>query len=1075
MPKDSNIAAVLVIGAGPIVIGQACEFDYSGTQACKALREEGVRVILVNSNPATIMTDPETADAVYIEPITPEMVEKIIVQEKPDALLTTVGGQTALNCGLALWKRGVLQRHGVRMIGASPEAIAKAEDRQLFNRAMEKIGLAVPVNTIASSLEQALGELGRIGLPAVIRPSYTLGGSGGGVAETLPEFKRMVDYGLEMSPVGQVQIDQSIKGWKEFELEVIRDSHDNAIIVCAIENVDPMGVHTGDSVTVAPALTLTDKEYQVMRNAALAVLREIGVETGGANVQFAVNPQDGQQVVIEMNPRVSRSSALASKATGFPIARVAAKLAIGYTLDEIQNDVAKTIPASFEPTIDYVVVKIPRFNFDKFPQCEPLLSSSMRSVGEVMAIGRSFAEALQKGLCSLEQGLSGLNAPVLKQGGGKQAMREELQRSTPQRLLLVAEGLRRGLGVEEINQLTGVDLWFLREVEKIVLMEGELQRQGLTQDRGALLRCKQMGFSDARLAQLTGATEHSVRSLRHRLGVRPVYKKVDTCAAEFESEACYLYSCYEGDEFNQPECEANPKPGKKVIVLGSGPNRIGQGVEFDYACVHALRGFAALGYEAIMVNCNPETVSTDYDISDKLYFEPLSEEHVLELIQREQQAGQLLGVAVQFGGQTPLRLARELERANIPILGTAPSSIDLAEDRERFCQLLLKLGLRQPASGICYRAQDIAASIREGVGFPLVVRPSHVLGGRGMAILRTPQDLERYLEQHRQLLVDGPILLDRFLDQAIEVDVDAICDGQEVYLAGIMEHIEPAGVHSGDSACVLPPFSLSAQLLAEIAQSVSSLARELGVVGLVNIQYAIQGRELFVLEANPRASRSVPFVAKATGVPVAMIASQVMAGRPLASFALPQEPKFLRYSVKEAVLPFARFPGADVVLGPEMKSTGEVMGQGESVFEAFAKAQLAVMGGWGERGLALVCYQHPTHSPCRKVQERLRELGFEVRLVQEVFAARGGNGCGEEGGGVAALRKLMRTGGRVKFVACTDQGPEFAGFRRLLATSCVPYFTTHEAVLMALESMERVNIDALGVERVRGMDFSWCR
>ena len=944
MPVNSGISSVLVIGAGPVVIGQGCEFDYSGTQACKALREEGIRVILINSNPATIMTDPKTADVVYIEPITLEYLEKIIVTERPDALLTTVGGQTALNCGQELWRKGILKRYGVRMIGADPKAIEKAEDRKLFNQAMGRIGLEVPLHATASSLKQAIKEVKSIGFPVVVRPFFTLGGRGGGVANTMEEFRKVASYGLEISPTGQILIDQSVVGWKEFEMEVIRDKKDNAIVVCSIENIDPMGIHTGDSITVAPAMTLTDKEYQVMRNASLAVLREIGVETGGANVQFAVNPKDGKLLVIEMNPRVSRSSALASKATGFPIAKVAAKLAIGYTLDEIQNDVTGETPASFEPSIDYIVTKLPRFNFDKFPETKPILSISMHSVGEVMSIGPNFAESLQKGLCSLEEGLCGLNSPA---GNGLKTMeqlRERLSTPTPDRVLVIAEAIRRGLDEEEIHHLAAIDPWFLREIKKIIMAEEKIRSSGLPQNYLEFLHYKKMGFSDARLAELTGRTEGKVLEHRHKLGVRPVYKRIDTCAAEFESQTSSLYSCYEGDGLSSPECEADSSSRKKVIILGSGPNRIGQGLEFDYACVHAAWGLGALGYQTIMVNCNPETVSTDYDTSDKLYFGPLTYEYVFEIIQREQQCGELLGIVVQFGGQSPLKLAQLLKKSKIPIIGTSPDSIDLAEDRGRFQKLLLDLGFKQPQNSICYKVSEILPTIEQGIGYPVVIRPSHVLGGSAMAVLHSREDLQNYIERNQYRLVDGSILIERFLDDALEVEVDAICDGKDIYIAGVMEHIEPAGVHSGDSACVLPPVNLSSEILEEIKQSTILLAKALKVVGLVNIQYALKDKKLFVIEANPRASRTVPFVSKATGIPIATIAAQVMVGKSLSHFSLPKEnPE--QYSVKAVVLPFSRFANSSIRLGPEMKSTGEVMGQGHDFQMAFKKAQLAAMAG----------------------------------------------------------------------------------------------------------------------------------
>ena len=1048
MPKRSDISSVLVIGAGPIVIGQACEFDYSGTQACQTLLEEGLRVVLANSNPATIMTDPEMAHATYIEPITPKVLEKIIERERPDALLSTVGGQTALNCGLELWRQGILEKYGVRMIGAKPEAIEKAENRQLFNEAMERIGFAVPRHAIVSSLEEAMEKLQDIGPPAIIRPSFTLGGSGGGVAYTEEQYRTIVDYGLQISPTHQVAIDQSILGWKEFEMEVIRDKNDNAIIVCSIENLDPMGVHTGDSITVAPALTLTDKEYQKMRNAAIAILREIGVETGGSNVQFAVNPTDGQLLVIEMNPRVSRSSALASKATGFPIAKVATKLAIGYTLDEIKNDIAHKIPASFEPSLDYVVVKIPRFNFNKFHTFEnfsspSVLSTSMRSVGEVMAIGRSFTESLQKALCSLEEGLTGLNPPRNKRNFQQGDLRKDLATPTPDRLLLVAEAMRSKIPLEEIHRITRIDLWFLREIQTIVTAEEDIQTKGIPRDKIPLLRYKKMGFSDARLAELAKLKEEEVRNLREELGVRPVYKTVDTCAAEFASSTSYLYSCYENEGTLPEECESFPSSRKKVIILGSGPNRIGQGIEFDYACVHGAKALSALGYETIMANCNPETVSTDYNISDKLYFGPLNAECVLDLIRREQQNGELVGVIVQLGGQTPLKLAQDLQEAHVPIIGTSADSIDLTENRERFQKLLFQLDLKSPEGLFCYKIDDIQKTIEyeheheHGLGYPVVVRPSHILGGKAMAILHGPEDLESYLSQNRHVLLDGPILIDRFLEDAIEVDVDAICDGEDVYLAGVMEHIEKAGVHSGDSACVLPPYQLSQDMLDQIAKNTATLSKAVKAIGPINIQYAIKGQELYVIEVNPRASRTIPFVAKATGVPVAKIASQVIVGKKLSSFDL-DLPRPESFAIKEVVLPFARFPQADPLLGPEMKSTGEAMGLDKNLNTAFAKAQLSTMNGLPQKpgsGLVLVAYEdnEKGREQEKDITEKLHRMGFEITSMRSNIP----------------LKKLA-------MAICTIRSSALAlkKFRRsLVLNSSVPYFTTHEGALRAVEAM----------------------
>ncbi len=948
MPKI-NVKSILVIGSGPIVIGQACEFDYSGTQACKVLKEEGYRVILVNSNPATIMTDHKMADATYIEPITPEAVEKIIAKERPEAVLPTVGGQTALNCALALHKNGVLKKYGVKMLGADPEAIEKAEDRKKFNVAMAKIGLEVARNTVVDSMEDAMKALKKVGLPAIIRPSFTLGGSGGGIANTVEEFKEIVAYGLDISPTHEVLIDESLLGWKEYEMEVIRDRKDNAIIVCSIENVDPMGVHTGDSITVAPALTLTDKEYQKMRNASIAVLREIGVETGGSNVQFAVNPKDGRLVVIEMNPRVSRSSALASKATGFPIAKIAAKLAVGYTLDEIQNDITKVTPASFEPTIDYVVTKIPRFTFEKFNESKPTLSSAMRSVGEAMAMGRNFAESMQKALCSLEIGLTGFNPPPIDGFGEKntllqnqKAIKKSLQELVPDRVLRIAQALRYKISIEEICQITGFDPWFVREIKKIIDAEAALIKKGLPKDKFGILQLKKLGFSDERIAELSKKKTADIRKLREKLNVRPVYKTVDTCSAEFESATPYMYSCYEGDGINEPECEANPTNKKKVVILGGGPNRIGQGIEFDYACVHAAMTLSEAGYETIMINCNPETVSTDYDTSDRLYFEPMTPEHVIEVIRKEQTNGKLIGVIVQFGGQTALKLARHLNAAGIPIIGTSYDKIDLAEDRERFQRLLQEINLVQPENTICHKLSEIEGAVKK-VGYPVVLRPSNVLGGRAMEIIYNKTNLDKYIKVHGRFILDGPILVDKFLDDAVEIDVDALCDGKDVFVAGIMQHIEEAGIHSGDSACSLPPYSLSEKMIAEVKAATIKLARAIDVVGLMNVQFAVKAEKLYIIEVNPRASRTVPFVAKATGINIAHIASLLMVGKKLSEFKLEKAKNYSKdyFAVKEVVLPFARFANVDTLLGPEMKSTGEVMGIDKTFELAFFKAQLA--------------------------------------------------------------------------------------------------------------------------------------
>ena len=982
MPKRTDIQSIMIIGAGPIIIGQACEFDYSGAQACKALREEGYRVILVNSNPATIMTDPGLADATYIEPITPEVVAKIIEKERPDALLPTMGGQTGLNTALALEEMGVLEKFDVEMIGAKREAIEMAEDRKLFREAMDRLGLENPRATIITApnkadgsadldagVQMALDELEDIGLPAIIRPAFTLGGTGGGVAYNREDYIHYCRSGMDASPVNQILVDESLLGWKEYEMEVVRDTADNAIIVCSIENVDPMGVHTGDSITVAPALTLTDKEYQMMRSASIAVLREIGVETGGSNVQWAVNPADGRMVVIEMNPRVSRSSALASKATGFPIAKIAAKLAVGFTLDELDNDITGVTPASFEPTIDYVVTKIPRFAFEKFAGSEPYLTTAMKSVGEAMAIGRTIHESLQKALASMETGLTGFDEVAIpgadETADGKAAVIKAISKQTPDRMRTIAQAMRHGLSDDEIQAVTKFDPWFLARIREIIDAEAKIRAGGLPQDSEGLRALKMLGFTDARLAKLTDQSESDVRKARRGLGVNAVFKRIDTCAAEFEAQTPYMYSTYEAPAFGDVECEARPSDKKKVVILGGGPNRIGQGIEFDYCCCHACFALTDAGYETIMINCNPETVSTDYDTSDRLYFEPLTFEHVMEILTTEQENGTLHGVIVQFGGQTPLKLANALEAEGIPILGTSPDAIDLAEDRERFQALVNQLGLKQPKNGIASTDAQ-ALEIASEIGFPLVLRPSYVLGGRAMEIVRDMDQLKRYIAEAVVVSGDSPVLLDSYLAGAVELDVDAICDGTEVHVAGIMQHIEEAGVHSGDSACSLPPYSLSKEIIAEIKIQTEALAKALNVVGLMNIQFAIKANdegkdEIFLIEVNPRASRTVPFVAKSTDSAIASIAARVMAGEPLSAFPkrAPYEPDagydvntpmadpmtladpdMPWFSVKEAVLPFARFPGVDILLGPEMRSTGEVMGWDRSFARAFLKAQM---------------------------------------------------------------------------------------------------------------------------------------
>ena len=1081
MPKRTDISSILIIGAGPIVIGQACEFDYSGTQAVKALKAEGYRIVLVNSNPATIMTDPELADATYIEPITPAIVAKIIEKERPDAVLPTMGGQTALNTALALFNDGTLAKYGVEMIGADAEAIDKAEDRMKFREAMTKIGLESARSGIAHSFEEALVVLERTGLPAVIRPSFTMGGTGGGIAYNRAEFEAIVRGGLDASPTTEVLIEESLLGWKEYEMEVVRDRNDNAIIICSIENVDPMGVHTGDSITVAPALTLTDKEYQIMRNASIACLREIGVETGGSNVQFAVNPEDGRLIVIEMNPRVSRSSALASKATGFPIAKVAALLAVGYTLDEIMNDITGATPASFEPTIDYVVTKIPRFAFEKFKGAEPLLSTAMKSVGEVMAIGRNIHESLQKALRGLETGLSGFNQIDALVGASRDQIFAELSRATPDRLLVAAQALREGLSVAEIHAVSKFDPWFLERLAEIVAAEAEVRENGLPQDADGLRRLKSMGFSDKRLAWLAlqssglrdgtrrafgrasgligetvramtgGSTEEDVRALRHRLGVRPVFKRIDTCAAEFAAPTAYMYSTYEAPSFGEPECEADPTDRDKIVILGGGPNRIGQGIEFDYCCCHACFALSDAGYETIMVNCNPETVSTDYDTSDRLYFEPLTAEDVLEILHVEQRKGTLKGVIVQFGGQTPLNLAKALEAAGIPILGTSPKAIDLAEDREQFADLVERLGLKQPDNGIA-RSRDEARAVAARIGYPVLMRPSFVLGGRAMEVVDTEAQLDHYIATAVQVSGDAPVLVDRYLRDAIEVDVDAIADGDQVVIAGILQHIEEAGVHSGDSACSLPPYSLSPEIVAEIARQAEMLARALEVRGLMNVQFAVKGDTVYIIEVNPRASRTVPFVAKAIGAPIAKIAARVMAGEKLAD--LPKiDLDVPHIAVKEAVFPFGRFPGVDPVLSPEMKSTGEVMGIDMDFATAFAKAQLGAGTLLPEGGRLFVSVKDSDKPVILPAVRQLAELGFTI-------VATGGTARYLEAEGVTVERVNKVAEGRphivdrivdgdIALILNTTEGwqslKDSESIRRSALVNKVPSFTTAQA------------------------------
>ena len=1099
MPKRTDISSILIIGAGPIIIGQAAEFDYSGTQAAKALKAEGYRIILVNSNPATIMTDPEMADATYVEPITPEIVAKIIEKERPDAVLPTMGGQTALNTALALWNDGTLEKFGCQMIGADAEAIDKAEDRLKFRDAMDKIGLESARSRIAHTIEEALEALEFTGLPAIIRPSFTMGGTGGGVAYNREEFVRIVSGGLDASPTTEVLIEESLLGWKEYEMEVVRDRADNCIIICSIENVDPMGVHTGDSITVAPALTLTDKEYQIMRNASIAVLREIGVETGGSNVQFAVNPKDGRLIVIEMNPRVSRSSALASKATGFPIAKVAAKLAVGYTLDEIENDITGVTPASFEPTIDYVVTKIPRFAFEKFKGSEPLLGTAMKSVGEVMAIGRSIHESMQKALRGLETGLSGFDPVERLVGAPKDEIVAALGSPTPDRLLVAAQALREGFTIDEIHAIAKFDPWFLERIKEIVDAEEEVCRGGLPQDADGMRRLKAMGFSDKRLAWLAlqsanvakggrgaaaegsglvhdavkaltgGVTEAEVRALRHKLGVRPVFKRIDTCAAEFEAKTPYMYSTYEAPSFGEAENEAMPSDRKKVVILGGGPNRIGQGIEFDYCCCHACFALGDAGYETIMINCNPETVSTDYDTSDRLYFEPLTAEDVLEVLAVEQSRGELAGVIVQFGGQTPLKLAQALEDAGIPILGTSPDAIDLAEDRERFAALIDQLGLRQPANGIA-RSREEAIAVASRIGYPVLMRPSYVLGGRAMEIVDGQAQLEEYIQTAVKVSGDSPVLIDQYLRDAIEVDVDALCDGEDVVVAGVLQHIEEAGVHSGDSACSLPPYSLSDDIIAEIDRQADVLARALNVLGLMNIQFAVKDGQVYLIEVNPRASRTVPFVAKAIGTPIAKIAARVMAGEKLRNLPKIDRHAIDHIAVKEAVFPFARFPGVDPVLSPEMKSTGEVMGMDRDFATAFAKSQIGAGTVLPTSGTVFISVKDSDKAVILPGARRIAELGFRI-------VATGGTArfLEEQGLSVETVNKVAQgrphivdriSDGGIDLIFNTTEGWQSLKDSQAIRLSAlrqkIPSFTTAAASVAA--------VDAIGALRSRPLE-----
>jgi carbamoyl-phosphate synthase large subunit len=1105
MPKRTDISSIMIIGAGPIVIGQACEFDYSGAQACKALREEGYRVILVNSNPATIMTDPGMADATYIEPITPEIVAKIIEKERPDALLPTMGGQTGLNTALSLEEMGVLDKFGVEMIGAKRDAIEMAEDRALFRDAMDRIGLENPKATIVTAPKKedgttdlnegvriAVDALDEIGLPAIIRPAFTLGGTGGGVAYNREDYEYYCRTGMDASPVNQILVDESLLGWKEYEMEVVRDRADNAIIVCSIENVDPMGVHTGDSITVAPALTLTDKEYQIMRNGSIAVLREIGVETGGSNVQWAINPEDGRMVVIEMNPRVSRSSALASKATGFPIAKIAAKLAVGYTLDELDNDITKVTPASFEPTIDYVVTKIPRFAFEKFQGSEPYLTTAMKSVGEAMAIGRTIHESLQKALASMETGLTGFDEVEIEGAPEKSAVIKAISKQTPDRMRTIAQAMRYGLSNDDIYGVTKFDPWFLDRIREIIEAEEQVRQNGLPTATADMRRLKMMGFTDARLANLTGFKEADVRKSRQSLGVTAVFKRIDTCAAEFEAQTPYMYSTYEAPMMGEVECEARPSDKKKVVILGGGPNRIGQGIEFDYCCCHACFSLTDTGYETIMINCNPETVSTDYDTSDRLYFEPLTFEHVMEILRIEQENGTLHGVIVQFGGQTPLKLANALEVEGIPILGTSPDAIDLAEDRERFQALVNQLGLKQPKNGIASTDAQ-ALEIASEIGFPLVIRPSYVLGGRAMEIVRDMDQLKRYISDAVVVSGDSPVLLDSYLSGAVECDVDALCDGKNVHVAGIMQHIEEAGVHSGDSACSLPPHSLSKEITDELIEQTEALAKALNVVGLMNVQFAVKDNEVYLIEVNPRASRTVPFVAKATDSAIESIAARLMAGEPLSNFPkrepyrdvsydeqIPSadpmtlaDPMLPWFSVKEAVMPFARFPGVDTILGPEMRSTGEVMGWDRNFGRAFLKAQMGAGMDLPKSGKVFFSIKDDDKmDEMKEAATNLLELGFQIVATSGTskWLSDVGIPCEKVNKVYEGRPNIVDhlKNGEIKLVVNTTEGTQSINDSREIRSVAlfdkIPYFTTAAAAIAAVMAMKARNEGDLTVK-----------
>ena len=1057
MGKRQDIKKILVIGAGPIVIGQACEFDYSGTQACKALKDEGYTVILINSNPATIMTDPDVADKTYIEPITTEIVEKIIKKEKPCAILPTMGGQTALNTAILMDKKGILKKNKVELIGAKAKAISRAEDRDLFRKSMKEINLDLPKSEIINSFGESKKVLKKIGLPAIIRPSFTLGGTGGGIAKNKREFFDLIRSGLSESPENQVLVEESLEGWKEFEMEVVRDKKDNCIIICSIENVDPMGTHTGDSVTVAPALTLTDKEFQVMRNASIECLRKIGVETGGSNVQFAINPKDGRMVIIEMNPRVSRSSALASKATGFPIAKVAAKLAIGYTLDELTNEITRTTPASFEPTIDYVVTKIPRFTFEKFKSAKVRLGTSMKSVGEAMSIGRNFKESLQKGLVSLEIGYKGLD--TLGKLTHKE-LKKKLSQNLPDKLIIVAEAFRRKFNKKNIYKLTNIDPWFLDQISELIIEEKKLKKFGLPKTFKALSYIKSIGFSDDKIAELTQNDLKFVKKQREKLGVFPVFKKIDTCAGEFKSETPYMYSTYQKLEGDLPSCESNPTNKEKIIILGGGPNRIGQGIEFDYCCCQASFALREKTFETIMVNCNPETVSTDYDTSDRLYFEPLVEEHVLNLIEKEMENGKLLGVIAQFGGQTPIKLAKTLAENNIPILGTQFDSIDLAEDRERFKEILIKENLKQADSGIATNRGE-SFNIADKIGFPIVIRPSYVLGGRGMEIIYSEVDLKKYIDEAVKVSGSNPVLIDKFLNDATEVDVDAISDGNKIFVAGIMEHIEEAGIHSGDSACSLPPYTLSKEIIEEIEKQTNQLAIALKVVGLINIQFAVKDNEVYVLEVNPRASRTVPFVSKATGLPIAKIASRVMAGEKLTDFNLKRKNQDT-FAVKEAVFPFNRFPEVDVLLGPEMKSTGEAMGFDKNFGLSFAKSQIASNNSIPLKGTAFLSVKDKDKEKILNNAKKLISLGFSISATSGTakYLTSHGIKCKKinkvSQGSPHIVDKLNKK--NIALVINTSEGKssiaDSFSLRRSSLMNKIPYFTTMSAANACIESIE---------------------